>query len=431
MTSRRGPSFLLTAAGTAIFGVACGNTIVVFEGTGGGGASPPDPATTSVSSSSSSSSGSGGTTTSTGVGGANTGGSGLGGECVPEQVPTEVVHGPLDVVLVATNGFNMDDELAGLEANINANFASVLQGLGVDLRVIAVSDHGPSGQQLCVPPPLSATSNCSGPPVEVPGQFFAYDVVVQTSDALCRMLNTVLGNTQGGQIDENGFHPTGWGPLLRPEATHALTVFAQAGVSCFLNGETYLDQNQVTQGQQVAINWDADLLSLAPGIFGTVSDRRYVFYSLVGMAEKNPAFASYGPNEPVTNAPCLTAFAAGTGYQWLSRGTEALRFPICQPQNYGIILSDLALDMAEKVRDPCRLSVPTLDDTLSIILQVTPSGGMTEEWFQVPSASACGPTKAFYYEPMSKEVVLCPEACEVVEQTAASLELWTHCPILD
>ncbi|MEQ9317572.1 MAG: hypothetical protein RIF41_00375 [Polyangiaceae bacterium] len=408
----------------------CGSKVVVFEG-GDGGSS--DAVTTSVSVGGTGGvGGQGGGVTTGGFGGVgpgpSTGGAGAG--CQDEILPTAAVYDPLDVVLVVDNGFNMSDAIQALESSINASFFQVLDATGIDHRLVAITDHGAGSQQLCVPPPVSNTSNCSGPPVEVNGQFYHYDVDVPFNGALCRLLDTAWGSMGGGQPDQNGFHPGGWVPLLRPDAHHALVVYTFSGVGCLHDGVQYFDQSSSQQGQTVALDWDKALLSLAPGTFGTQADRRYVFHGLIGVPPKSPdPLAPYAPVEPVQTNQCAGTFAPGTGYQWLSKGTEGLRFPSCQFSGVSTMLTSLAGELLDTTVDRCVLRLleePRNRDALSVVF--TPSQGMAQQYDKIDDEAACGDTEMFYLDEQSPPTVrLCPQACESVEATPGVVDVVNKC----
>jgi hypothetical protein len=127
------------------------------------------------------------------------------------------------------------------------------------------------------------------------------------------------------------------------------------------------------------------------------------------------------------------AYNAGYGYQWLSKGTGALRFPVCNTASYDAMFSDIAAGVIDAVQVPCEFDIPdpgngqTLDlDTLDVLY--TPGGGSaTQEWEQVDSVADCGPAKFYIDEPNNK-IILCPDACSVVEADIdAKLEVKVDC----
>ena len=266
---------------------------------------------------------------------------GQGGSCVDLVVEADSTLKPADVIFVIDNSGSMSEEINSVEQNINTNFAQVMAASNVDYRIIMVTDHGTGSYDVCIGPPLSGTTNCSGPPVNVPNQFYHYSVNVQSHDSFCKILNTFYGN----EADQYNLAPGGWSTWARPETLKVFVEMSDDGASCTWNGTNYNDGNNVATGQQAAIDWDKDLLALSPLHFGTQASRNYQFYSIVALAPKNPAMPLEPWNEfdPVTTNECTPgAVDPGTAYQWLSKGTGALRFPLCDPSGYNVVFQDIA-----------------------------------------------------------------------------------------
>ena len=371
------------------------------------------------------------------TGGGNQGGNGSGGGCVNIELEATSVIAPSDIIIAIDNSGSMSDEIAAVEANIDVNFAQILAASQVDYQVIMVTDHGPNSLNVCIGPPLAGTTDCSGPPVEVPNQFYHYDVNVQSHDSLCKILNTLMGPQGGGEADQNGFHPGGWISLLRQNAVKTFIEITDDGIVCNWNGNSFNDQDQIQPGQDVAVAWDAALLGAAPFQFGTVADRNYLFYSIVGLPEKSPdPLQPYAATEPVVTGVCTasTAYAPGTGYQWLSRGTGGLRFPVCQYQSYDNVFQDIANGVVSGSLLPCDIQLPEdLPDLdyQSLVVNYTPGGGgMPEKWTQVASQAACGVSdNTFYVDTVANTLHLCPNASAKVENDTgeANLDVTAEC----
>ncbi|MEQ9321444.1 MAG: hypothetical protein RIF41_19930, partial [Polyangiaceae bacterium] len=315
----------------------------------------------------------------TGVGGENSGGAtsssesssevtsvgpgsgGSGGTCIDEVQEAEVTLKPADIIFVIDNSGSMGEEIAGVESNINTNFAQQMAASGIDYRIIMVTEHdGPVGfasQPVCISPPLSGTTNCNGPPVNVPNQFYHYSINVQSHDSFCRILDSFYG----GNADQYGLAPNGWSEWLRPEAVKVFVEMSDDGAVCTYNGKTYSDGNNVAQGQTAAVEFDKDLLALSPLHFGTQASRNYIWYSIVGLGPKNPAnpLEAWNEFDPVTTTECTPgAVDPGTAYQWLSKGTGALRFPLCDPSGYDTVFADIAAGVEEGTKLSCELIIP-------------------------------------------------------------------------
>jgi hypothetical protein len=360
----------------------------------------------------------------------DTGVGGQGGSCVDLVVEAEVTLKPADIIFVIDNSGSMSEEINSVEQNINTNFAQVMAASNVDYRIIMVTNHGTGSYDVCIGPPLSGTTNCSGPPVNIPNQFYHYSVDVQSHDSFCKVLNTFYGN----EVDEYNMAPNGWSTWARPEALKVFVEMSDDGASCTWNGTNYNDGNNIATGQQAAIDWDKDLLALSPLHFGTQASRNYQFYSIVALAPKNPTMPLEPWNEfdPVTTNECTPgAVDPGTAYQWLSKGTGALRFPLCDPSGYNVVFQDIAAGVEEGTQVSCELGIPqpepgqTLDlNTLTVVY--TPMGnGTPQDLTQVMSLSQCGPNN-FYIE--NDLIHICPQSCSAIEaDNNALLEIRIEC----
>ncbi|MBW2454339.1 MAG: hypothetical protein JRI68_07505 [Deltaproteobacteria bacterium] len=395
---------------------ACGDDVVVF-GTPTGGAGGSTSSTTS-------STGTGGTTStsSSGTGGVGltggTGGTGGWGceDFLFDAVPTQR---PADIVYVVDNSCSMNEEINSIEQNINVNFAQIIQQANIDYRVVMVTDHGVGMLDVCIGPPLG-TGNCAGPPGEVTNQFYHYDVNVQSHDSLCIVLDTLHGSNGGGEADQHGMYPAGWNAALRPEALKIFVEITDDGIACTHDGNNLNDQDQIAAGQTVANTFDPLLLQAAPGQFGTQADRKYRWHAVVGLPHKTNPLEAYAPAEPVVLGTCAGGVAPGTGYQWLAKGTDALRFPVCQDQNatFDSLFQDLAADIIGSAMLWCELEVPEDPngplDLEKLTVLYTPDGGQTEQWDQVASLAACG-TDDDKFHIQDNLIKLCPNTCAKVD----------------
>ena len=325
---------------------------------------------------------------------------------------------PSDIIFVIDNSCSMGQEINSVEQNINVNFAQIMGTSAVDYRIIMVTDHGSANLDVCIGPPLG-TGNCSGAPAEVPNQFYHYDVNVQSHDSLCIIPDTLYGPNGGGEADEHGQYPNGWVGFMRTEAIKVFVEITDDGIYCTWNGTQWNDQDQIQPGQDVAVSWDQTILGESPVHFGTQADRNYMFYSIVGLAPKSNPLEPYTEFEPVISGSCSTAPAPGTGYQWLSKGTHGLRFPVCSYQSYDAVFQDIAAGVIVGTQVPCEIGIPEPPpgqeyNLLMVTLLWTPGGGPTDEFIQVSSLAACGTDDdKFYIE--DNLIKLCPAACDRIE----------------
>jgi hypothetical protein len=206
-------------------------------------------------------------------------------------------------------------------------------------------------------------------------------------------------------------------------------------MGCTYQTATMMDSGQVASGQTAALAFDSKLLQMNPGQFGTVSARNYIFYSIVGLTQKSNPLDPWTEFEPVQTATCTSAVSPGTGYQWLSKGTGALRFPVCNHQSYDVVFNDIASGVIDVTSVPCEFDVPepppgqTLDLNTVDVLYTAGGMGSPQEWTQVDSPSLCGPSKFYIDESLDPDkIILCPQACAVVEaDSEAKLEVKIEC----
>lgn len=406
------------AAG-AFAGVGCGGGSGDTAGQGGSGHS-----TSST-----------GLTTSSSQGGSastNAGGSGAGGEldfdagstdaslnpdsaCAAQSATATLVKRPVDIIVLIDNSGSMTEEIVGVQKNINNNFATILDGSGLDYRVILVTRHGKatSGQSVCVEAPLSGipAGGCTTPPVQPvnnPGKFYHYSTEIASTDSWCKILSSF------NAPDEFMLAPNGWSEWLRPDAYKAFIEITDDHSSC----GPYLDKNTVAGGIDAAAKFDMDLLALSPTHFADGAARNYSFYSIVAMAYNTPPTAPYLPTDPVTTGKCPTAANAGTGHQALSVLTGGLRFPLCDTTSYDVVFQAIAQGVIKGSKISCDFPVPMAPngqkvDLASVVVQYTPAGmGNPTNFVQVADEAACKPN-GFYLS--TDTIHLCADTCALVQ----------------
>jgi hypothetical protein len=345
-------------------------------------------------------------------------------DCVDACVsaPAQAILGPIDYVFVVDNSGSMAEEAAALENNINASFAAIADAT-TDAQVIMVTNHGVSSYHVCVGPPLSTTIDCNQAPGEVAGQFHHYDVDVQSLDSLCILLDTFGGVNAGGEADEWNVHPDGYGALLRPEAFKVFVVMSDDRTACMWNALGLNDMNTHAGGEAASILFHAELLGLSPEQFGTMPGENYAFYPIIGLAEKPDPAAPYLPDEDVTLDLCSSGYSSGTAYQWLAKSTGGRRYSSCAWASYDVVFEDLVTDSFVHAAVPCTFVLPDpapqVLDLDNIRMVLTPPMGAESVFVPVADSAACaGVDDGFYVE--GTTLVLCPDACTVVESDPAS-----------
>ncbi len=346
--------------------------------------------------------------------------------CGKLQETAQIEIKPADIVFIVDNSCSMNQEAQGVQDNIATNFAQIISASGIDYRVILISDNGPtSSGSICVGPPLgnsicpptSGTAPKNNPPL-----FYHFDKGdVYSTDGWCKAKQWY------NQADVHGLAPGGWKDWLRPGSLKAFVMVTDDRVSC----SGYTDSSNPLATAQ---KFDQDLMALDPTMFGTVANRNYVWYSIVGVGA-NPAdpTGAYQPNEPITSSKCSGAVNASPGNQALSQITGGLRFPVCNGFQYDEVFKAIAKGVIAGAKVACDFQLPdppkgkefNLD---SVSVNYTPGGSTTPQHLtQVANAALCAPGK-FYIDTTIDRVFLCPAACGAVQQDPdAKLDVLVDC----
>ena len=324
--------------------------------------------------------------------------------CAVQHIPLRGSRQPLDVILVLDNSVSMALELDAVERSINRNFASILDEKGADYRVILLSRHRTAPRRqtddaqtaICITAPLSSLATCPAPRPGLTDRFFHYGIDINSTDALDLVVETF-------DAPDPLYHVTnvGWGEWLR-EGSRAIFLLFTDDESLF-NGRDFTRR----------------LTSRAPEHFGTDVDRpQFVFHSIIGVAEREPAGTAYAPGEPLVTERCEkngeTAPSTGPTYQELSRQTGGLRYPLCALDDYGAIFEGIALDGLERSGLACSFPLPAAPpgkrlDTQRIQLVRGESAGESSPIARVGTLDACQ-ADAFYVD--GDQIELCPTLCD-------------------
>jgi hypothetical protein len=336
-----------------------------------------------------------------------------------QHIPLRDGQRPLDVILVLDNSVSMALELDAVERSINRNFASILDDSGADYRVILISRHRSAERHetdsaqtaICVTAPLSSLDTC---PAQSPGQtgrFFHYDIDIASTDSLSRIVETFEA--------PDPYHATelGWREWLREGSRKVFLEFT--------------DDDSLDNGRDFVRR----LLSRGPEFFGTDIDHPdFVFHSIIGVAEREPAGTAYGPDEPLVLGRCakngrLTP-SSGQTYQALSRISGGLRYPLCALDDYGAIFEDIARDGIRRSGVACSFEVPTAPagkrlDTERIRLVRGYTDDDITPLERVDALDACHPN-AFYID--GDGIEFCPALCaELADAPSSTVSVEFNC----
>jgi hypothetical protein len=320
------------------------------------------------------------------------------GSCATASAQVEIVRQPVDIIITIDNSGSMDDEARSVEANLNLNFATILEESQIDFRVILVSEHRERNLQdtaVCISQPLSTLATCPSDQPGLSDRFFQYSTEVDSRDSFEVLLETYDGTRE----DDFALAPSGWSEWLRPEAKK---VFLEIS-----------DDNENTP----ATEFVSALTTLAPEQFGAdPSQLTFVWHSIVGLAERPVATEPYIPTDPIETRECAgDAVNAGTTYQELSRLTGGLRFPICEFDGYDAVFRRIASDVVQSSSGACDFALPpppagrTLDlDKVAVSYQPG-DGGEALLFGQAENAAGC---RADGFLVDDAGVHLCPQACD-------------------
>ncbi len=308
----------------------------------------------------------------------------------------------------------MDQENASIRDKIKKNIAGLIEASGADFRVIVLSQYGQGGTTVCVEPPLAGAACELGSASTNSARFFHYDVVIQSHDALCVLLDSFDKPSADGRA------PEGWRAFLRPDAQKAFIIVTDDSASCTLvNGDTELRFGADDADPfEDALMFHSALLARAPEQFGVPPEVRYQLYSFVGLSPHDMGSQPWFPHEELSLQPCDTAPSPGASYQALSVITDALRYPVCEGRGFDAIFRVLAQNVVEAVKAECTFELPEAPadqviDVSRISLRYQPGGGGAPQQIeQVSDADACN-ARAFYIA--NDQLELCTEACTLVQ----------------
>lgn len=396
----------------------------------------------------------------------NVDGAGGAKPCIESSLTQVVYSRPVDVIFVVDDSGSMTEELDAISKNINKHFAGVMDGAGLDYRVIIIVKHGPKSiygyNNICIEAPLSTipVGECeklpnNTPPGNNPGKFYHYSYDVQSTDSLCIILNTL--NATNSYVDEFGLAPLGWIKWLRKSAFKILIEVTDDMSECTWypdnslmpkGKKTFNDYNASIGGMITAIEFDKALLKLAPEQFGTKDKRNYAFYSIVGMMEKPEAVDDdtglsidpngtitdlFSPGEGIVSDVCSSAVNSGMGYQWLSKITGGLRFPVCQAASFDVVFEKIALSIDSIASVVCILDMPVNGvegqvDVTTVQVEIETIDGELKALHSVSDQSACSNAiDEFYYDKNANTVVLCPDTCIESKSISKEIKMTASC----
>jgi hypothetical protein len=346
------------------------------------------------------------------VGGSNPGNGGVSGDtCGVTSAMGRLVKEPVDIIIILDNSGSMHEEMGAAEANINVNFAQILDTQSVDYRVILLSRHRDGTRttgeteentSICVAMPLSGLATCPGPDPVFSDRFFQYNLKVESDDSWDK---TLLWYNTPDDDGDDALAPNGWGAWLRAGAK-----------------KVFIEMTDDTEDMTAAAFTEA-LTALSAEHFGTAEDPTFTFHSIIGIKEKANPTEAYLPTEPFEAAVCTGNGAdivnSGTVYQELSIATGGLRFPLCQFPGYDAVFQRIAEDVVVTSEIACDFDIPappagsTLN-LMNVAVSYKPGDMSAPVEFGQAATSAECQENAFYIE--NNRIYLCEEACSALQE---------------
>jgi hypothetical protein len=349
--------------------------------------------------------------------------------CTTIHQRASIVERPMDIIFVIDNSGSMTEEIAQVKARINEDLAAVLAASGIDYRVIMFTNYGLTGLEVCVRAPLGpgdCLTRDAGTAIDNPPRFFHYDWDVQSTDSLCLLLS------RWNSPDVQARAP--WSSYLRVGSFKTFVEITDDGVSCRTPaGAQLTDATGEPAAQQAIRSFDAELRSLSRDQFGPAGKRTYQWFSIVGLPPHSPTTEPWGPSEPLQTTICSSAQRPGLAYQLLSNETGALRWPVCQNDDFGPMFRAIATSVVEKARLACEWALPPpppgkVYDSTKLSLKFTNGSGSETNLPRVDSGTGCGDGWFLDNNEAPRLLSLCPATCEAIRaDTNASMDIVVPC----
>lgn len=284
----------------------------------------------------------------------------------------------VDIIFAIDSSDSMRGELDQVRTNINT-FAQKIGGSGLDYNVIVLGQTGTGG--ICAPAPLGGANCGDNPP--------RYHHVRSLFGARA-LLATVLSS-----------YDTGWKQYTRPEAFKIFVAMSDA------NSDT------------PATSFDRGILAKDAVSFGTETQRRYMFHSIVGWVPGTM---------PPSSQTCSGASGSGIAFQQLSVLTGGIVESVCRT-DYSGVMDNLAGGIQ---RLGCKLEVPPTVTAKpdSMVVQTKSSSGAITTLTQVTDVSKCESVmNGWYYDDNAKptNMILCKSTCSGVIASQAEVQGLVGC----
>ena len=349
--------------------------------------------------------------------------------CTTIHQRATIVERPMDIIFVIDNSGSMSGEIAQVKARINEDLAAILDASGIDYRVIMFTNYGLTGLEVCVRAPLGpgdclaadASATINNPP-----RFFHYDQDVQSTDSLCLLLS------RWNSPDVQARSP--WSSYLRVGSFKTFVEITDDGVSCRTPAGVQLTDSTANRPRSKP---SAPSTPNCARCHATSSVRR-ASAPISGSASSGCHRTSPRPSPGVRASRFRPRSARarvrpGLAYQLLSNETGALRWPVCQNDDFGAMFRAVATSVVEKARLACEWALPPpppgkVYDATKLSLTFTNGSGSETNLPRVDSGSVCGDGWFLDNNKAPRLLSLCPTTCEAIRADAnASMDIVVPC----
>ena len=329
------------------------------------------------------------------------GGPGIDGGSLPDGAPRDVARAdvvcafredvamerrrPIDAIILPDESGSMGPARDSVALAMETTFRTTMEGAGIDYHVIW---HGTTPL-----PMIEATGRLTRNPVLLgSGTEYMFRPVLDTYDA--------------------------WRPALRVDAIKVFIHFTDA---------TSSDGSSIGGYSGM---FDEVLVAREPAVWGTAGAYQFSYHTFIGMNPNTPPEAPYEPADPVVGGGCGGPFSPAPPLEEMALRTGGLRFPLCFFDRFDAVFRRIADSAIDRARIACEIEIPdppegmTLD-VATLAVRYRDGSGAVTVLRRAMSAAECSAT-GFLVE--GDRVVLCPEACAVVEgDPAATLTVLSGC----
>ena len=355
--------------------------------------------------------------------------------CGNDQGETTRTVRPADIIMVVDNSSSMGGEIEAIVQRINEDFAGILAEASIDYRFILISRHGPIGADqnscddhgICIEEPLASAVCDPAMPPNMTERFKHYSICINSEDSFRKLASSFdmsppswAGSFQPSQYFDAADALTtdddapsgGWSEWLRPGAQRVFLEISD-------------DDSNVSAADFREWMYSKDAM-----YFGTAESPNWIFHSILGIAENDPADQAYTHEDDVVTSRCNGGAGIGLDYQELSIMTEGLRFPICNNDSFDVIFNAVAAEVVTGSTIPCTYTPSTIGgepaDFDRVIVTYSSAAHEKERLTRVVGVEQC--ERGDYY--VDGEVIrLCPDRCVTVQNDSdAEIGIQVGCP---